>query len=71
MFTAIGVLVDMRGVIKLLQAICSGLMLTEEDGRTILTNRSRYTDPFMYANQHIFVDDMQNALGTPLLAHVP
>ena len=55
MFTAIGVLVDVCGIIKLLQAVCSGLMLTEEDGRTILTNRSRYTDPFfLYANQSIF-----------------
>jgi hypothetical protein len=44
MFTAIGVLVERRGSTNWLQAMCSGLLLTEGDVEQSFTNRSRCTE---------------------------
>ena len=45
MFAASGVLVEMRGILKMIQAVCSGLALVEEEGRILLTNKYRFTQP--------------------------
>ena len=48
--------------------MCSGLMLTEEDGGTILTNRYIYTDPLccMPAKTYLWMT-CKSARGTPLM----
>ena len=45
MFTAVGVLVEMRGIVKMVHAMHSGLVLEQRHQGQVLTNKYRFTEP--------------------------
>ena len=45
MFAASGALVEMRGILKMVQAFGSGLKFVQEEGKVLLTNKDRFTQP--------------------------
>ena len=46
MFTAIGVLVQMRGIIRMMQSLCRGLTLEQQGGRWCITNERKLANPW-------------------------